>query len=108
MKNTFITQEFDVLLTDLQMPVMDGFTFVKRFREYEDEVLRRDDDEFISQRKCSNRNKKFLIIGMSANTEDMILEDAVTAGIDGFITKPFVYNDFWKVVKPFLNISTST
>lgn len=30
--------EFDLIISDLQMPVMDGFTWVKQFRTFEQEV----------------------------------------------------------------------
>ena len=80
------------------MPVMDGFTYVKRFRAYEVET------NFVSERKCNNRNGKFLVIGMSANSEDLIKEDALAAGIDGFITKPFVYDDFWNAVRSYIAV----
>ena len=104
-KSAFLKQEFDVILTDLQMPVMDGFTFVKRFREYEDEALLAyaSDNSIVSNsRKCYNYNGKLLIIGMSANSDDVSKQEALSSGMDQFIAKPFVYEDFWKTVKPFI------
>ena len=101
MKSTFLTQEFDVLITDLQMPVMDGFTFVKRFRQYEEEVLLAHENNFVSNRKCNDHNGRFLIIGMSANSDEVSKQDALMAGFNNFISKPFVYDDFWNAVKPF-------
>ena len=103
MKKAFINQEFDVLLTDLQMPVMDGFLFVKRFREYEEEMLRKKNHGHIdSLRRCNNNDGKFLIIGMSANSDDMSKQEALASGMDKFIGKPFVFEEFWNILRTYL------
>ena len=39
---------------------------------------------------------------MSANSDDVSKQEALSVGIDNFITKPFVYDDFWKAVKPYM------
>ena len=104
MKNSFLSGNVDVVITDLQMPIMDGFTFVKRFRAYEEEMLVNEtiDKSNLTQRKCSNKNGRLLIIGMSANSDNVSKELALAAGMDKFITKPFKYEDFVKMVRPFL------
>jgi CheY-like chemotaxis protein len=101
LKNSFLKQEFDVLLTDLQMPVMDGLMFVKRFREYEEEMLAQRTSDIRALRKCSNSNGRFLIIGMSANSFDGSKLDALASGMDSFISKPFRYEDFRAIVQPY-------
>ena len=103
MKKALINQEFDVLLTDLQMPIMDGFLFVKRFREYEAEILADENHEHIgSLRKCNNNNGRFLIIGMSANSDDLSKQEAIKSGMDKFIGKPFVFDEFWNILRTYL------
>ena len=103
MKKALINNEFDLLLTDLQMPVMDGFLFVKRFRQYEEEMLL---DEIYKNmhllRKCNNNQGKLLIIGMSANSDDVSKRDALTSGMNSFISKPFVYQEFWNILRTYL------
>ena len=101
MKNSLLTQDFDVLLTDLQMPVMDGFLFVNRLREYEKEMLAQGND-MSSLRKCHNRHGKLLIIGMSANSDDVSKQEALSSGMDHFIAKPFFYEDFERVLQSYI------
>mmetsp|Transcript_26928 Transcript_26928/g.25788 ORF Transcript_26928/g.25788 Transcript_26928/m.25788 type:complete len:815 (-) Transcript_26928:30-2474(-) len=70
-------REFDVMLTDLQMPVMDGLELVKRFREIESGT--------------DNLRSLLPIIGMSANSDDETRKSALEIGMDSFIAKPVNY-----------------
>ena len=101
MKNSLLKQEFDILLTDLQMPVMDGFMFVKRLREYEEEMVIQGHD-LNSSRKCHNCYGRLLIVGMSANSDDRSKQEALASGMDYFISKPFVYEDFDRVIRAYI------
>jgi len=68
---------YDIVLMDLQMPVMDGLEATKRLRE----------SEMMSTTSKHNRHQ--IIIGMSANSDHETMQDAFRAGVDDFITKPF-------------------
>ena len=68
--------DFDVLLTDLNMPVMDGYESVKRFREWEREV---------------HGERRFFVMGMSANVDEETKREVVAVGMDAFVPKPFDY-----------------
>jgi two-component system, sensor histidine kinase and response regulator len=61
---------YDIVLMDLQMPVMDGLTAAQRIRERED-----------SERRTP-------IIALTANAMSGQLERCLAAGMDGFLTKP--------------------
>jgi CheY-like chemotaxis protein len=74
---------YDVVISDIQMPVMDGYEFCRRVRLGED--MQSDLNESSSRRQ--------LMIGMSANTAGDAQRDAVAAGLDAFIGKPFNIND---------------
>ena len=65
-------QDFDVVLMDYKMPLMDGATTTKLFREWEERVAR----------------KHMLIIALSAFSRKQDLEDFFSAGCDEYLTKP--------------------
>lgn len=91
MKNTFVwvhngkeavecfqksdCNEFDVILMDLQMPVMNGFEAVQQIRS----LKRRD-------------AKTVRIYACSANTLEKDREKAISSGMDGFLAKPVDVN----------------
>lgn len=74
----------------LQMPVMDGIESAKQMREFE------------NQNELSQRRS--VILGISANSEESIVISAKNAGMNAFLTKPFriqnlieVYENFKKL-----------
>ena len=70
---------YDLVLMDIQMPVMNGFESAKLIREYE---------------KLNPLKKNSTIIAVSANS-DMNNKDLLNdAGIDYFISKPFKIDKF--------------
>ena len=92
-----------MILTDLQMPIMDGLELVKRVREVErcascDVSSQLNDvQECEAGSSCINSEKmknsypphRHIIIGMSANSDDETRKEALLAGMDSFIAKPF-------------------
>lgn len=60
-------QDYDAILMDLQMPVMDGFEATERIREFNSEVP---------------------VIAMSANVLDDVRQKATDSGINDFVEKP--------------------
>ena len=80
---------YDVVLMDLQMPVMDGLEATRRIRAHE--------------REMASKNKNYhhhqIVIGVSANSDHETMEEALKAGIDDFLPKPFSVDAFLEVVK---------
>lgn len=74
--------EFDMILMDIQMPVLDGLKATKKIREYEKD----------------NNIEPIKITAMTANAlkgDDQICYDA---GMDAYISKPFKRPDLEKVI----------
>jgi signal transduction histidine kinase/BarA-like signal transduction histidine kinase len=61
-------QEFDIILMDIQMPIMDGYTATKEIRKF---------------------NAKIPILALSANVFTEIKDEIEDCGMNGFIFKPF-------------------
>jgi two-component system sensor histidine kinase/response regulator len=67
--------EFDAVLMDCQMPVMDGFTATARIREAE---------------KKAGAGKRLPIIALTANVMSEDREHCIAAGMDAHLGKPIV------------------
>ncbi|RYY82811.1 response regulator, partial [archaeon] len=63
---------FDVVLMDLQMPVMDGLEAVKRLRQLE-----------------RGQGVGQVVFGLSANSDEETLREVRSSGFDAFLSKPF-------------------
>jgi signal transduction histidine kinase/ActR/RegA family two-component response regulator len=78
-------QTFDLILMDIQMPVMDGIRATSELRS-----------------KFENLPP---IVGLSANAFEGDREKYISLGLDEYITKPFKIEDFEEVVERVLNIT---
>ncbi|MCB0328408.1 MAG: response regulator [Bdellovibrionales bacterium] len=68
-------QHFDLILMDVQMPVMDGLEATRRIR------------------RMSGEKGKVPILGVSAHAFREIQERSVSTGMTGYLTKPFKKKD---------------
>ncbi|MDX8396447.1 MAG: ATP-binding protein [Mariprofundaceae bacterium] len=64
--------DYDLLLTDVRMPGMDGITLTRKVRKFEQ-------DEKLNH---------LTIVGLSAHAVDDVVQDGLDAGMDHFMTKP--------------------
>jgi CheY-like chemotaxis protein len=85
---------YDLVLMDLQMPVMDGLEATRRCRKSELESRLRGPNPFSKVPHTHHQ----IIIGMSANSDHETMKEAFHAGVDDFITKPFCMNVFTQTV----------
>ena len=70
--NLFKENEYDLVLMDMQMPVMDGYTATKKIRKYEED----------------NKKDRKPIIALTAFAYKTDVEQSFMAGCDEHLTKP--------------------
>lgn len=81
-----ITDPYDLVLMDIQMPIMNGLEATKAIRDISDQKL-----------------SKTPIVAMTANAFDEDRKVASEAGMDGFITKPIILDEVISVISNILN-----
>lgn len=74
---------YDVVLMDIQMPLMDGVEAVTIFRRMESSL---------------NRKEKQFIIGISASNDQKTRISALECGMDAFLKKPFAKSTVLKLI----------
>ncbi len=80
-------RKFDVILSDIQMPEMDGYELAKRL-------------------KCSKTMKNTPLIAMTAHAMDGAKELCLGAGMDDYISKPIDSNQLFSVVHKWIDYKT--
>ena len=81
--DAWLEKPFDLILMDIQMPVMDGVEAIKKIREIEQE----------------QDKSRIQIIVLTANVLAQQIQEYLAAGADGCVTKPFSEDDLIKAVK---------
>lgn len=78
----------DVVLMDVQMPVMDGLEACRRIRRWETE---------------SGGERRLPIVAMTANAFDSDRQECLDAGMDAFLSKPFNFDTLGRLLSQYLN-----
>ena len=79
---TMLTNNYDLILMDLQMPIMDGYTATSKIREF---------------------NSVIPIIALTASASSNVREQVMKAGMQDYVNKPFNPDDFYIKLKKYLN-----
>jgi signal transduction histidine kinase/CheY-like chemotaxis protein len=79
---TMLTNNYDLILMDLQMPIMDGYTATSKIREF---------------------NSVIPIIALTASASSNVREQVIKAGMQDYVNKPFNPDDFYIKLKKYLN-----
>ena len=74
---------YDLVLMDIQMPVMDGFSAVRRIRQWE----------------CEHGARRTPIIALTASAFDETIRKAVEAGCDSHLGKPLKRSTLLRVIR---------
>ncbi|MBI5185383.1 MAG: response regulator [Nitrospinae bacterium] len=81
-------EEFDLIVTDMNMPVMDGIEFILKFRE-------------------NPAFKKIPVIMATTESEQSQIQLAEKAGANDFIQKPFTHDLFQKKAGKYISLTKS-
>ena len=76
---------YDLVLMDVQMPIMDGYTATRQIRALGDPAL-----------------AKIPILAMTANAFDEDRRNALESGMNGFLSKPIVIGDLVQELRKIL------
>ncbi len=82
--NEYQTGNYDIILMDVKMPVMDGYEATKTIRKIEKE---------------NGRGERIPIIAMTANNMYEEIQECLSIGMDGFLPKPFMTDDVKSVIE---------
>ncbi len=79
----FLANEYDLILMDVQMPIMNGIDATRQIRKIEEAI---------------DKSKGIRIVAMTANVMKQDKEEYLASGMDDFVSKPFKINELLKIL----------
>ncbi len=79
-------KDYDIILMDVQMPVMDGYTATEKIRSFNEE-----------------KYKRVPIIAMTANAMNQDVEKALVVGMNDHLSKPIDPEKFYALIRQYLS-----
>ena len=83
----FSKNDFDIVLMDCQMPVMDGYEATREIRKIEK----------------AGSLKRTPIVALTANAVRGDKEKVLEAGMDGYLSKPYQYDQLQELIENYVN-----
>ena len=96
----FQSKAFDLILMDIQMPVVDGYEATLQIRALEKNFQRK------NERTESIKSRRVPIIAMTAHALEGYKEKCLELGMDDYISKPLVKKDLLSVVRRWTRAAT--
>jgi two-component system sensor histidine kinase/response regulator len=98
--DAFQSKAFDLILMDIQMPVVDGYEATMQIRDLEKNFQRKNEKaEFLKGRRVP-------IIAMTAHALEGFKEKCIELGMDDYISKPLVKKDLLSVIRRWTGTAT--
>ena len=85
----FKQQEFDMILMDVQMPIMDGLQATRQIRE------------------MTGNRERIPIVAMTAHATEADKQNCLASGIDEYLAKPFKSADLFSLIQNMTNARTT-
>ncbi len=92
----FINNNYDIILMDMQMPVLDGYEATGRIRELESSSLS------YEERAFKTTGGRVPIIAVTANAMKGDKEKCLAAGVDDYLSKPLKRKDLIDMIEKWL------
>ncbi|MFH1135412.1 MAG: PAS domain S-box protein [Pseudomonadota bacterium] len=89
--DAFQRRRFDLVLMDIQMPIMDGYAATQKIREIENKIGAPPGQD--------GRPRRLPIIAMTAHAFKGYREKCLDAGMDDYITKPLLREELLNLVR---------
>ncbi|TVR86315.1 MAG: response regulator [Spirochaetaceae bacterium] len=99
--NMFAEGEFDMILMDVQMPVIDGLEACRRIRQIEASRLEAARNE---HRESADRHRPIPIIALTANAMAKDREECLSAGMNDYLSKPLRKGQLLEMISRHLGV----